>query len=633
MNLLYQSAFLKALGWALLNSLWQMALLWLVYLALTMGGKKLLSRQRHAIALLSLAGGSLWFLTTLVVNLYKAASGPQVITVYLENEPNYGTAWPGIINQWFEPALPFLSLAYLLTAAFLFVRFYFQYRHTQQLFTTGLQKADPEWRIFLQQAVQHMSIKKKVQIWLSSLVDTPVTLGFFKPVILLPVAAVNHLSLKQAEAIILHELNHIRRNDYLVNLLIACVDVILFFNPFARLLTATIRKERENCCDDLVLQFSYEPQSYARALLTLEQNRINTSALALAATGKDKHFLLNRVKRILGNEPVSNPFNQKLVAYLLSALLIAFIGWYNPGNVIIKRLDTARQQTPAIETAQTFVTPSVQETITKPVALVVVSRSAKTQKTTCVKKDTETKDPYKKLEQIIEMTADARLAALAKRLEELPEELASVNNVALVNNVEVVDYSLPQASTPAPRPLIPQPVYPYVPGSSFYFQAIEDTSLPKKYVMTQSDIKAKQAMERSMQALEQVNWKKLESTLKDQGMKINIGQIQQELEKALEQIDWKKMEEETENALEEANNQIRNLRNTFMVQFYNYQRERAIKQERLKQAQQQILMDRLQQHEQLKQMEEEKRMEGTRTTGKKKECTPTPCKRKRIVQI
>ncbi|OQP65627.1 M56 family metallopeptidase [Niastella populi] len=616
MNLLYQSAFLKALGWALLNSLWQMALLWLAYLAITMGGKKLLSRQRHAIALLSLAGGSLWFLGTLVVNLYKAASGPQVITIYVENDPATGL-WPGFINQWFEPALPFLSLCYLLAAAFLFIRFYFQYRHTQRLFTTGLQKADPEWRIFLQQAVQHMSIKKNVQIWLSSLVDTPVTLGVFKPIILLPVAAVNHLSLHQAEAIILHELNHIRRNDYLVNLLIACVDVILFFNPFARLLTSIIRKERENCCDDLVLQFRYEPQSYARALLTLEQNRINTSALALAATGKDKHFLLNRVKRILGNEQVGNPFSQKLVAYLLSTLLIAFIGWYNPGNIIIKKLDATREQTAAIETVQTFVTPPAKASIAAPVTFVAANETPKKQHTACTKQNNETKDPFKKLEQLIELTTEARLAALTKRLEELPEEMA------FVNNVQIVNYSLPEFNTPDPQLPPAQEVYPYVPGSSFYFQAVEDTSLPKKYIMTQSDVKAKLAMERSMQALQQVDWKKLESTLKAQGMKVNISQIQAEIEKAMSQIDWKKMDDESENAMEEANNEIQKMRNAFTVQLSRSQNERAIQQERIKEAQQRILMDRLRQHEELKKMEQEKKKECKHTTGKKK----------RIVQI
>jgi beta-lactamase regulating signal transducer with metallopeptidase domain len=616
---LYQSAFLKALGWALLNSLWQMALLWLVYIGLTMNGKKLLSRQRHAIALLSLAGGSVWFLVTLVIDLYKAASGPQVITVYTENDPALATgSWPGLITHWFEPALPFLSLAYILAAAFLFVRFYFQYRHTQQLFTTGLQKADPEWRIFLQNLVQQMGIKKKVQVWLSSMVDTPVTLGILKPVILLPVAAVNHLSLKQAEAIILHELNHIRRNDYLVNLLIACVDVILFFNPFARLLSGIIRKERENCCDDLVLQFRYEPHSYARALLTLEQNRIDSSALALAATGKDKYFLLHRVKRILGNEPAGNPFNQKLVAYLLSTLLIAFIGWYNPGNVIIKKLDTVPVQTAAIETIQTFYTPPVIETVEKePEATTEKEPKAKTRASCPNTTYPELADPYKRLEQIIELATDAKLAALTKKLEELPEEMAG-----FVNNVEVVDYSLPEHS-PAPQPPMAQQVYPYVPGNSFYFQPFEDTTLPKKYVMTPGDIKAKEAMERSMLALQQMNWKKLELTLKAQGMKINIEQVQQEIEKALQQIDWKNLDAETSEALDEAKEEMEKMRQTAVFRLGNYQHERTLQQQRIKQAQQQILMDRLQQREQLKKLAEEK----------KKECTTKPCKKKKIVVI
>lgn len=609
MNFLYQSAFLKALGWALLNSLWQMALLWLVYMALTMNGRKLLSRQRHSIALLSLAGGSLWFLTTLVINLYKAARGPQVITLYVsENDP--ASSWPNVITHWFEPALPFLSITYLLAAALLFIRFYFQYRHTQQLFTTGLQKANPEWRIFLQQAAQQMSINKKVQIWLSSLVDTPVTLGFLKPVILLPVAAVNHLSIKQAEAIILHELNHIRRNDYLVNLLIACVDVILFFNPFARLLTGIIRKERENCCDDLVLQFCYEPHSYARALLTLEQNRADTNALSLAATGKDKYFLLNRVKRILGKEPVSNPFNQKLVAYLLSALLIGFIGWYNPGHLIIKRIDAVREQTAAIETAQTFSTPPAQG--------ILIKAAASFTKETPDKKDhaatcSNQKDPFEKLEQIIELATDAKLAALSEQLNELPEHIAS-----FAANTEERDYSLSETNNPAPQLPLAQQVYPYVPGTSFYFQAVEDTTLPKKYVMTVTDIKAREAMEKSMLALQQVNWKKLELSLKEQGVKVDMGQIQQEIEKALQQIDWKKLNAETESALDEANDQIRKMQDAFVVKSGSYQRERTIHQERLKQAQQKILMDRIQQRQQLKQMELEKKKESTGKPGRKK---------------
>jgi len=626
MNLLYQSAFLKALGWALLNSLWQMALLWLVYVGLTMNGKKLLSRQRHAIALLSLAGGSLWFIATLVINLYKAASGPQVITLYVtESDPAIANhTLPGIISHLFEPALPFLSLAYLVAATFLFVRFYVQYRHTQRLFTTGLHKADAEWRLFLQQAVQHMSIKKKVQIWLSSLVDTPVTLGIIKPVILLPVAAVNHLTLKQAEAIILHELNHIRRNDYLVNLLISCVDVILFFNPFTRQLTGIIRKERENCCDDMVLQFCYEPHSYATALLKLEQSRATTNELALAATGKDKHFLLNRVKRILGTEPERTPFNQKMIAYLLSALLIAFIGWYNPGNVIVKKLVAVREPVPATETVQTFTTPSSDDMVKEAVAL------ENDQPVEQPKKETGCpgqKDPYKKLEQIIELTTDAKLAALSKQLDALPEQMAG-----FVNQVEDADYTMSEGTPVPPGPPMPpaQVVFPYVPGTSFYFQAVEDTSLPKKYVMTDADVQAKVALKKSIVALQQVDWKKLEGSLKAQGMKVNIDQIQLEIQKAMMQVDWKKLNAEAQTAMDNANQEIEKMQQTYAMRVGEFQRAQTIRAERLKEAQQKILMDRLQQCEDLKQLKEDK-MKAEE--NRRKELSKHPAKRNRIVHI
>jgi beta-lactamase regulating signal transducer with metallopeptidase domain len=620
MNLI-QSAFLKALGWSLLDSLWQMALLWLVYIGLTANGRKLLSRQRHTIALLSLAAGSMWFLITLIVNFYKAAKGVPVETLYVtDTDTIYLTAsWPNIIIRWLEPALPFLSLAYLLAAAFLFIRFYIQYRQTQLLFTTGLQKADPEWRAFLQQVAGRMGIKKKVHIWLSSLVDTPVTLGFWKPVILLPVAAVNHLSLKQAEAIILHELNHIRRNDYLVNLLIACVDVVLFFNPFAKLLTKIIRNERENCCDDMVLQFCYEPQSYARALLSLEQNRVTTNALALAATGKDKYFLLNRVKRILGKEPARrNPLNQKLAAWLLSSILIAFIGWYNPGNIIIKKIEEVRLQSAPTETGISFVTPAVQKTSIEdePVEVACKENSDKKDKKG---KCPNHKDPFKKLEQIIELTTDAKLAALTKQFDKMqalkPEQMAG-----FVNNIEIADYSMPENKSVAPAPPACN-IYPYVPGNSFYCQTVEDTALPKKYIMTYNDVKAKEAMDKALKALQQIDWKKLEADVKSQSKKVDMAQIQHEIERAMQQVDWKKINDESQQAFDEANEQIQKMQNAYGVQLVNYQRERAIKQEKLKQAQQQILMDRLQQHEELKKLEEEK----------KKECTTV--KKKKIVHI
>jgi beta-lactamase regulating signal transducer with metallopeptidase domain len=615
MNLLNQSAFLKALGWSLLDSLWQMGLLWLVYVVLTANGRKLLSRQRHTIALLSLAGGSLWFLVTLVINFYKAAIGPEVITVVISgHDLSHMQPSPA---RWFEPALPWLSLAYLGAIGILFIRFYRQYRHTQRLFTEGLKRTDPEWRAFLQEVAGRLGIKKKVQIWLSSVIDTPVTLGFLKPVILLPIAAVNHLSLPQAEAIILHELNHIRRNDYLVNLLIACVDVLFFFNPFSKLLTATIRKEREHCCDDLVLQFRYDAQAYARALLNLEQNRASTGALVVAATGKDKQLLLNRVKRILGKEPVCTPVNHKLVAYLLIALMIGFIGWYNPGKVIVKKIETARAQAANTEVNYAFATQTT-EGIQAPEVPAVPRPKLTPDICAPQKPEPVRKDPFEKLEQLIELTTDARLAALDNDMENMTTQM-----VTFVDNAEPINFSVPDIQTHVVVTTSPAPaLFPYVPGNSFLYQPMEDTTLPKKYVMTAGDQKAKEAMEKALKALKQINWQKLGSDLKAQGQKLDMAKVQRELEKAMQEMDWSKINAEVQQANDMTDELVKQ-GDDYIVLLNHYQKERSMRQEKLKQAQQQILMDRLEHHEHLKKMEEDR----------KKECDKRAIKKKKIVQI
>src|SRR5688572_17563018 len=123
MDLINQSAFLKALGWSLLDSLWQMGLMWLVYVCLTANGRKFQARQRHTIALLSLMGGSLWFLLTLVIHFYNAVAAPKVITVFLsakeliETEPTMLASLASSL----EPMLPYLSVAYISVACFLFL--------------------------------------------------------------------------------------------------------------------------------------------------------------------------------------------------------------------------------------------------------------------------------------------------------------------------------------------------------------------------------------------------------------------------------------------------------------------------------------------------------------------------------
>src|SRR6478735_10826678 len=225
---LVQSSFLRALGWSLIDSVWQMGILWVLYLGITANGKRFNASKRHSLALLSIAGGSTWFLSELIYNLVNpggiAFTATRETVIY-----HFTTLTPGL-----DSVLPILSIAYLFVCPMLFIRLIRQYRLTRKLSIDGLQKIHPELRLFTQQHSKQLNISRKIQIWLSANIDSPLTIGFWKPMILLPLAAVNKLSIEQSEAIILHELNHIRRNDYLVNLLVAFSTVVLFFNPFAR---------------------------------------------------------------------------------------------------------------------------------------------------------------------------------------------------------------------------------------------------------------------------------------------------------------------------------------------------------------------------------------------------------------
>jgi beta-lactamase regulating signal transducer with metallopeptidase domain len=144
---------------------------------------------------------------------------------------------------------------------------------------------------------RRLHVSRSVRLFESSIVDVPMVVGWLKPVILIPTSALAGLSPLQLEAILAHELAHVRRHDYLVNLVQTLVETLLFYHPAVWWVSKQIRIERENCCDDLAVSLCGDPILYAQALATLEHLRGSTSQLAMAATGGS---LLHRVKRLLG---------------------------------------------------------------------------------------------------------------------------------------------------------------------------------------------------------------------------------------------------------------------------------------------------------------------------------------------
>lgn len=337
MNLtaLQHSAFLQSLGWAIANSLWQGAILWSIYLLVNSMHKNASSSFKTNSGTASLFLLFAWFVVTFLQKFTTVVDESDVnptaglLSVHLSGTSslfNWHKIVEGILNT-----LPYLSVAYLFLLVLLALRLFNSYRHIYYIKQNGLHKAGVEWRLFAERVATHIGITKKISIWLSDHVDVPATIGFIKPVILIPVASINQLSVAQLEAIILHELSHIKRNDYLLNLFISLIETILFFNPFVVLLCKIIKKERENSCDDFVIQYQYDRHAYASALLSLEQSRMQHLRLALTATSGKKQ-LLHRIQRIMEVNKRNAGFNygQKLFALLLTTGIICSLAWLSP---------------------------------------------------------------------------------------------------------------------------------------------------------------------------------------------------------------------------------------------------------------------------------------------------------------
>jgi beta-lactamase regulating signal transducer with metallopeptidase domain len=333
---LQHSVFLQALGSAILNSLWQCFILWLIYETISVSYKSVSARFKNNVSTLLLFCSFAWFLTTFVSKIFNHQNVAQVAAMptgfAAESQAGiHAVSGFRIFLSYASASLPYLSVAYIFLLFFLMSRLFAAYRYVYFISNKRLINPSRELQLFTAKVAREIGITKKISVWISHHIDVPATIGFIKPVILIPLASINNLSCNQLEAIILHELAHIKRNDYITNLMISVIETILFFNPFVVALSNIIRRERENCCDDFVLQYRYDPHSYASALLRLEQSRMNGLKLAIGAVSGKKQ-LLSRIKRITNSQVVSRQFNygQKLIALLLVTAFICSVAWLSP---------------------------------------------------------------------------------------------------------------------------------------------------------------------------------------------------------------------------------------------------------------------------------------------------------------
>ncbi len=206
----------------------------------------------------------------------------------------------------------------------------------------GAFQAPERWQCFVTRWAAEMKILRPIALLESLLTDVPVVVGHFRPAILVPLGFLAGLPADQIEAILLHELAHIHRFDYLLNIYQRFVETLLFYHPAVWWISYVIRTEREHCCDDAVVALKGDPHSYAVALTALEQVRLEQPwsmyKPTVAATGGN---LMKRIKRLLYPKGPSGIWTSFLAAVILmTSTAVVLTAWHiNP------RLGTDSAQT------------------------------------------------------------------------------------------------------------------------------------------------------------------------------------------------------------------------------------------------------------------------------------------------
>lgn len=339
---------MNALAWALLDFVWQGALLGCAAAAVLALMGRARPQARYALAcaalllcaalplagVLARLGGfeAIGAGSTLPGVLLPDAAGPAS-AAGLAQGPDAGFGahgWLEAMRMQLQPRLPLVILCWAGGAGVLALRLLLGLAWVRRRSRPGAWRTDPAWQAVLDRMAARLGIGRRVMLGLvddagapgAALIGGPVTAGWWRPLVLVPAALATGMAPPLLEALLAHELAHVRRHDYLVNLMQSAVEVLLFYHPAVWWLSHRIRIERELIADDLAASLLGEPRRLALALSELDQFQLSTHSLAPAAHGGD---LMSRIKRLVRphSDTLTGKPNWKLALPLLALVLSA----------------------------------------------------------------------------------------------------------------------------------------------------------------------------------------------------------------------------------------------------------------------------------------------------------------------
>lgn len=337
MHLLLISATLNkiitAFSWMLIHSLWQGLFLAIATGIVLVLAKRSSSAYRYNLSLILF----LLFITTCTLTFvyeWQSTAAATVLTPVAGNiDVNVSTLLFGNVHtikqliktftDYFSANAPFIILLWFMVFLFKSIKMISCLTYNQRIRNYQVYQPSGLWVDKINQFSEKLKISKTVKLLQSGYVKVPVVVGHLKPVILMPVGLLAGLPVEQVEAILLHELAHIKRNDYFVNFLQNIAEAVFFFNPGLLWISSLLKEERENCCDDIALQQTNDKIGFVQALISFKEHQLYGAAYATAFPGK-KNYLMRRVVRILNNNNKTFGFGEK-VFFSVNILLLSVL--------------------------------------------------------------------------------------------------------------------------------------------------------------------------------------------------------------------------------------------------------------------------------------------------------------------
>jgi beta-lactamase regulating signal transducer with metallopeptidase domain len=350
-EMLLDKPIFQALGWTLIHFIWQGAIIAVLYVFASVLLRRFSANIRYTAACVAMLLMLVAPAATLI-GISAAGDNPPAAVPAAETTQSSQTLEQGdqitvepLISEirsdsetasaeqpistlrWAQAQLPrvmpWLLALWFAGVFFLSLRFAGGWVMVQRLKRTEASPSLDHWQTRLASLSHRLRVSRPVRLCESALVEVPTVIGWLRPVILLPASALTGLSAEQLEALLAHELAHIRRYDYLVNLLQTSIETLFFYHPAVWWVSAQVRHEREHCCDDLAVVACGDVLTYAHALTTLEHLRGSEPQLAVAASGGS---LLVRVQRLLrGRAPAFYGFESGFAGFLALATILMLL--------------------------------------------------------------------------------------------------------------------------------------------------------------------------------------------------------------------------------------------------------------------------------------------------------------------